>query len=234
VDGGADRRSGSIFNAGSAEATLQRVADLAVATIDGCDFAGIVCRRSSGMSIWVHTDPVVERFPAFQQRVGEGPCVDAVTAGTSIYAEDCIDDGRWPNFGREAVAHGARTVLALPLLSDDALGALCLYARYPRAFGVFDRGKATILASLAGFAIGKALADADQKREITSLEAGLTSRTVIGQAQGILMERERLTADQAFDVLRSASQRFNRKLREVVQELVDTGQRPNIEDPPKG
>jgi AmiR/NasT family two-component response regulator len=40
------------------------------------------------------------------------------------------------------------------------------------------------------------------------------------------MERERITAEQAFDVLRRASQHLNTKLREVAQELVDTGERP--------
>ena len=52
----------------------------------------------------------------------------------------------------------------------------------------------------------------------------LKTREVIGQAQGILMERERITADQAFDVLRRASQRMNVKLRDVASHLVETGE----------
>ena len=49
---------------------------------------------------------------------------------------------------------------------------------------------------------------------------------MVGQAQGILMERERITADQAFDVLRRASQYMNIKLREVAETLVETGESP--------
>jgi AmiR/NasT family two-component response regulator len=52
---------------------------------------------------------------------------------------------------------------------------------------------------------------------------------VIGQAQGILIERERITADEAFDILRRASQHLNRRLREVARDLVDTGETPEAD-----
>jgi AmiR/NasT family two-component response regulator len=55
----------------------------------------------------------------------------------------------------------------------------------------------------------------------------LGTRELIGQAQGILMEREHITSQQAFDILRRASQHLNIKLREVAQDLVDTGERPS-------
>ena len=67
----------------------------------------------------------------------------------------------------------------------------------------------------------------DEERRIDNLHSALSSREIIGQAQGILMERERIPADQAFDVLRRASQYLNIKLREVAQTLVDTGERPD-------
>jgi AmiR/NasT family two-component response regulator len=37
------------------------------------------------------------------------------------------------------------------------------------------------------------------------------------------MERERITADQAFQLLRRSSQHLNRKLRAVAQDIVDYG-----------
>ena len=52
------------------------------------------------------------------------------------------------------------------------------------------------------------------------LEKALESRDVIGQAKGILMERERVTGDQAFEMLRSSSQMMNLKLRDVAAMLV--------------
>ena len=67
----------------------------------------------------------------------------------------------------------------------------------------------------------------DEERRAANLQAALATREMIGQAQGILMERERITPDQAFDILRRASQHLNVKLRDVAQNLVDTGERPD-------
>ena len=72
--------------------------------------------------------------------------------GVTLYAEDLADDARWPTFGPAATAAGVRSLLALPLLVPGVPGALNCYARYPRAFGVIDRGKALLLAGMAGLA----------------------------------------------------------------------------------
>jgi len=96
---------------------------------------------------------------------------------------------------------------------------------------VVDRAKGVILASLASVAITAARSLEDEERRIDNLHTALSSREIIGQAQGILMERERITADQAFDILRRASQFLNVKLREVAQNLVDTGERPETGPP---
>jgi glucose-6-phosphate-specific signal transduction histidine kinase len=124
-----------------------------------------------------------------------------------------------------------RSLLAVPLPTNTTFGALNLYARYPEAFGVIDRAKGALLASLAGIAVSAARSHEDEERRAENLHAALSTREVIGQAQGILMERERLTPDQAFDILRRASQHLNRKLRDVAQELVDTGERPETDTP---
>ena len=87
--------------------------------------------------------------------------------------------------------------------------------------------KATILASLASLALSVAHTHEDEERRAENLNAALRTREIIGEASGILMERERITADQAFDILRRASQHLNIKLREVAQNLVDTGESPD-------
>ncbi len=62
--------------------------------------------------------------------------------------------------------------------------------------------------------------------KVEGLEEALLSRDVIGQAKGVLMERLHLTPDQAFEELRSASQKLNRKVRDIAAELADTGEWP--------
>ncbi len=76
------------------------------------------------------------------------------------------------------------------------------------------------------------LAHDDNERRLDNLQAALATRLVIGQAQGILIERERITPDQAFDVLRRASQHLNIMLRDVAWALVDTGEQPQTGPPP--
>jgi RNA polymerase sigma factor (sigma-70 family) len=216
----------ALFAAGSVAETLQAVVDQAVATIDGCDLAGIFTVQGDEVATAVHTDPLVVEIDGLQQITGEGPCLDAIEQRTTIYAEDLADDGRWTTFGPEAEAAGARCVLAYHLYAEGTLGALNLYAHYPRAFGATDRAKGLIFATLSGLALGGARSHEDEGRRADNLNQALATRELIGQAQGILMERERITSDQAFDILRRASQHLNIRLREVAQDLVDTGDRP--------
>jgi GAF domain-containing protein len=221
----------TLFSAGSVTDTLAQVVELAVATIEGCDYAGLFLVDGDVVTTPVHTHPIVDEIDALQHRTGEGPCLEAITQGAIFYAEDLAQDDRWPDFGPQAITAGMRSVLALPLVAYGTVGALNLFARYPAAFGVVDRGKAALLASLAGLALSAAHSHEDEERRTDNLHAALSTREVIGQAEGILMERERITANEAFDILRRASQHLNLKLREVAQTLVDTGEAPDTGPP---
>lgn len=66
--------------------------------------------------------------------------------------------------------------------------------------------------------------------KVDGLEEALQTRDVIGQAKGILMERLHLTPDQAFEELRSLSQQYNRKVKEIAAELAETGEWPVVSD----
>lgn len=224
------RTTGALFTVGSVQDTLTQVAVTAVTTIEGCDFAGIFLADGDAITSSVHTDPAVAEADALQRHAGEGPCLDAITQNTAVYADDLAADPRWPRFCPQVAARGMRSVLALPLPANGtppALGALNLYSRYPRAFGVIDRGRGIFLAALAARALATARMHEDDERRAANLLAALGTREMIGQAQGILMERERITAGQAFDILRRASQHLNRKLREIAQDLVETGETPD-------
>jgi GAF domain-containing protein len=216
-----------LFSAGSVTDTLASVVQLARDTIEGCDYAGIFLLNGEVVTTPARTDPFVVEIDALQHRYSEGPCLDAIRLRLVFYADDLSTDLRWPSFAPEANAAGIRSVLALPLYSDAQRGVLNLYANYPVAFGVVDRARAAILASLATLALSAAHTHDDEGLRTESLQAALVTREVIGQALGILMERERITTQQAFDILRRASQHLNITLREVAQQLVDTGTDPS-------
>ena len=99
---------------------------------------------------------------------------------------------------------------------EDTLGALDLLAHETSAFTDESEHVGLLLASHAAIAVADA-----QKLEHAA--TALVNRDVIGQAKGILMERFKITADQAFDVLAKVSQDANRKLHAVAEDLTRTG-----------
>ncbi len=152
---------------------------------------------------------------------GVGPCVDASREQTTIRVDDFAAERRWVDYAQLALRLGVRSMLCVPLWVDDVrVGSLSLYGSSAQAFGE----QAPNLAGL--FATHAALALADAQRT-EHLRQALINRDVIGQAKGILMERHRLTPDQAFAVLARASQDTNRKLVDVAEALTATGALPD-------
>jgi GAF domain-containing protein len=221
----------TLFSAGSVTDTLVSVVELGVSTIQGCDFAGLFLLDGRMVTTPVHTDPIVVEVDSLQQQTGEGPCLDAFAHRLIFYADDLGSARRWLHFAPQATKAGIRSVLALPLSADSQLGALNLYARCPAAFGAVDRAKAATLVSMASLALSVAHSHEEEERRQINLRAALATRETIGEALGILMERERISARQAFDILRRASQHLNIKLRDVAQNLIDTGEDPETGNP---
>lgn len=226
----------ALFAAGDVSATLQAVVDLATATVDGCDFASIFVGDPTDAGRPIVTDSVVARIDELQRQTGEGPCIDAARDGQPVYVDDLTSDDRWPGFGPMVADSGIRCLLAFPLSSTGSFGVLNLSASFPGAFGATDRAKGVIFATLAELALTGAQTHEDEDRRADNLHQALVTRELIGRAEGILMERERITSTQAFDILRRASQHLNVKLKEVAEELVETGERPRTgpDDPTGG
>jgi hypothetical protein len=217
----------TLFAAGDVQSTLASVVELAVATIEGCDFAGLFLIEGDAVITPVHTDPLVVEIDMLQHSTGEGPCLDAIAHRLIYYCEDLDRDLRWLHFAPKASKAGIRSVLALPLSAETQYGAINLYSRCPAAFGVVDRARAAILTSMASLALSVAYSHQDEARRAENLHAALASRETIGEAIGILMERERITAPTAFDILRRASQHLKVKLRQVAENLIETGEEPD-------
>ncbi len=216
-----------LLRPGSVVETLQHIVALAAETIDGCDAAGVFLAREGAVATAAASSSLSDTLDRLQIEAHEGPCIDASARGSTFYAHDLAADKRWPTFGPEAAALGVRSVLSYSL-SVERLSALNLYAHLPSAFGATDRAQGQLFATLARLALELAEERAADGQRLANLTDALRTRELIGQAQGILMERERITADLAFDVLRRASQRLNVKLRSVAERLVETGESPAV------
>ncbi|MGY1808238.1 ANTAR domain-containing response regulator [Blastococcus sp. SYSU D00669] len=116
--------------------------------------------------------------------------------------------------------------LSVPLIINDegSSGALDIYAREVDAFDDDSRAAAIGFAPYASVAIGNMQEYESARIMVGNLQAALDSRAVIDQAKGILMERHKITADQAFQLLAHASMTTNTKVRDVAEHLVRTGE----------
>ncbi|MET0863406.1 MAG: GAF and ANTAR domain-containing protein [Nakamurella sp.] len=162
-----------------------------------------------------------------QYQRGYGPCVDAGRAGQLFLVEDMRHEQRWPDYAKHVADQGVRSSLSIPLpFQGVTIGALNNYATTPRAFGDADVAIGQEVAAWVALAVGKADMIARTIDELAGMRAAMKSRAVIEQAKGILMERGKLTDDQAFEELTRASQNTNIKLRDVADELVRTGALP--------
>jgi hypothetical protein len=213
---------------------LQQIVDFAFATVEGSDVACISLPDANNVFTPAYSAPLAFEIDQLQYAASEGLCLDAISKEPTVYAEDLPYNQCWPVLGPQAAALGMRSLLSRRLSANATRGALNLCAALPRAHGAIDRNKALILAAHAGIALGAAEAREDAAlsldvglHRIDDLIAALGTREIIAQAEGILIERERITAKQAFDVLRRASQHLNVKLRELANYVVETGEVPS-------
>lgn len=182
--------------------------------LTGCSSAGLMltgARRRPESS--AGTDSLAEQAQNLQTELGEGPGFTALDLDEAI-VEDSADEQRWPTWSGRVAQLGLRSAAAVRLTAGSAtLGALTMYAPEPGRFGDDDIATAHVYAQHASVAI----ADATQE---STLREAIEARHRIGQAQGIIMERYGLDADQAFALLRRHSQDTNIKLREVASRIV--------------
>ncbi|WP_310528064.1 GAF and ANTAR domain-containing protein [Nocardioides sp.] len=205
----------------STQLTLEKVVLVATEIIQGCDLVGISIVHSDRIDTPVGSNERLNRIDELQFVLKEGPCFDALRMHEVVHSADLANDRRWPRWGPLISKEtGVSSIVSYRLYTTrDTLGAMNLYSTDLNAFDADDITNGHALAAHVGVALA-----ASQNAE--HLEMAILNRTVIGRAEGILMERFGLTPDQAFAVLRRVSQKGNVKLNRVAEELVLTGQTP--------
>ncbi|MFF5497636.1 GAF and ANTAR domain-containing protein [Streptomyces aquilus] len=201
----------------SVQATLDKIVEAAVELVDGCDEAGILAVRKGRAVTAAAQGATVRDCDRLQGELGEGPCFDLARNGGDerVYriADLTRPQSTWERFAVEARRLGMGSMTGVLLYTDqEDFGALNLYAHEPGAFGKDIETAGWLLASHAAVALSSS-------RTIDQLQHGMDSRHAIGEAMGILMERHRLTEEDAFSVLRRISQQHNIKLRDVAQRV---------------
>ncbi|MBY4013015.1 GAF and ANTAR domain-containing protein [Rhodococcus fascians] len=208
----------SFFAPSSLEDTLRGVTESARTLIPAVDCADIlVAAGHSRYQSHAATSELPVRLDAIQERLDEGPCIDAARSELFVRCNDFRSDSRWPRFGPEAVGAGVLSSLSFRLYTnEDTIGALNLFALTSDAFSDEDEELGRVLATHAAVALYAA-------NKTEQFKSGLASRDIIGQAKGMLMERYGIDAVQAFDLLSRLSQNENVSVAKLAAELVELG-----------
>jgi GAF domain-containing protein len=204
------------------EQALQHLAQVAVAVVPDGPSCGITVIRDGRPVTAVYAGSIPKTVHDDQYQRGDGPCLEAARTGQVIVVQDLAAQARWNGFPAAAVAGGARGVYAHPLtIGGTVAGALNLYAHEPDLFPPPVQRIAAQFAEPAALLLGGVIRRLSQDEVIAQLHEAIESRTLIGQATGIIMAQRRCGPDQALNVLIKISNDRNIKLREVARVLVE-------------
>jgi GAF domain-containing protein len=210
-----------IVEAPELDTFLDKVASLAAEVVTPAVAVGITMYRDGQAFTAATSNDVAAQVDEIQYGTDEGPCLQALRTGTVIVVDDLTQDERWPRYRSHAIAHGVLSSLSLPLHIDgQTVGALNLYGGARAAFTDDARQRADEFAAQTVTALTAMLRRVRDAEIHTQLAESIVSHSVIDQAIGILMAQQRCTATTAFNLLRSASQNRNRKLRDVAAAII--------------
>lgn len=215
-----------LLDADSVEAVLQRIVVATRELVPGADVVSVTLRSRDGeLSTPARTDEVAAQLDQVQYRTGDGPCVEAAGPEGPAYAAsaDLAQEERWPQFAAVAVGDGLRSVLSTDLFPTGAsapmAGALNIYSYRSDVLNDESRHVAFLLATHASLALVHSQAAEAHRLQEAHLRRAIASRDIIGQAKGILMARQGLSADEAFALLSRTSQDLNIKLVELADTI---------------
>jgi GAF domain-containing protein len=214
----------SVHERATVSDTVEHVLGFALAAVDCSHAAVVFVHAGRRLEVMASTDPAIEDLIATQMQSGKGPVLAMGRSGVrSVMVTDTHQKVRWPEWAATAAAIGFRSMIGVRLNTlERTIGTLNLYDSRPHHFSVADVEVAHLLARHAAIAL-------DRASDSENFSRALDSRKLIGQAQGILMERFDLDDAHAFEVLRRYSQDNNIKLRDLAQIVVETRRLP---DPP--
>jgi GAF domain-containing protein len=208
----------------SLTAVLQRVAELAKSVIPDVQEVSVTLLKDQRTAeTVVFTGSLAAQLDERQYEAGFGPCMDAAMSGRTIPVANADPETPYPQFSRVSLRAGVSHSVSVGLpVPQRTVGALNLYAVGERAFDDESVELAETFASYAAVALANAQLYSSTANLAAQMQAAMQSRATIDQAKGIIMGRRRCTADEAFTILTTMSQRRNQKLRSLAQEIVDS------------
>lgn len=213
---------------------LRRLVHLAAQAVTAAGAASVTMRRDGEFQSVAMTSSLATFADEVQYGLQDGPCLQCVRTGEVVTAADYGAEARWGDYPQRARAQGVGGSLSLPLQVDgQTVGALNLYATEPGALGDGDRERGLAFAARASGALALVEERSSEARLTEQLQEALASRSVIDQALGVVMAQRKVDSEDAFAVLRTASSRTNRKLRDLASEIVEQASGKPLARPPQ-
>ncbi|WP_104179699.1 GAF and ANTAR domain-containing protein [Arthrobacter sp. B0490] len=153
--------------------------------------------------------------------VGEGPSFVAIAANEIVVVDDARHDARWPRYFSSSAVTGFASMLSVPLkVGNEGIAALNFYARPAGYFTSEKQRVAAVFAAQAGKALEMAMRVARYQDAAFDMRTAMEARTTIDMAVGIIIGQNRCTQEEAFEILRRASNTRNKKIRDIARGLV--------------
>jgi GAF domain-containing protein len=209
------------------EEAVNKIVAVAVESV-GTAFGGITLIHDEGKRFETvgSTDPSVVAADQLQYDLREGPCVSASLESKSFASSDLATDPRWPAWGPRVSELGFKSVLSAEIHGRGRrIGALNLYGATETTFDDHDIDTAQTFAYQAALILGFVLHEAD-------LLQAMETRSIVGQAQGILMQRFQISSATAFALLRRYSMDTNTRVRDLAEYVIETRDLPASDPPP--
>ena len=204
---------------------LTDVTRIAARGIPGAEASSITLLRNEEPFTAAHYGEMALAADELQYAHGYGPCMDAGRGGVPLRVDDMRTEERWPDYVAHVVqATPVRSSLSIPLpYQGTSIGALNNYSTHPGAFASPESLQAGLeVAEVVAVAVANADAHHQLSEQARNMRVAMESRAVIEQAKGVLMAQRHVDAEQAFEILREASQRYNRKLRDIALGIVES------------
>ena len=202
--------------------TLQQIADSAK-RLFAADGAGLMLVDAEGQLRWASaSDQTAQAVEDGQERLAQGPCAVAFSQRLPAAIRNIHTDPDWQEFTRVLLGEGICAGLSVPVeLDGGVIGTLDIYAAHPRDWDPSEVAALQAYAGLVASLLSAAVTAEVKGRLADQLQAALEHRWLIEQAKGVLMGRERLDAQTAFERLRGAARSSTRRLADVARDVTD-------------
>jgi GAF domain-containing protein len=200
--------------------TLQQIVAAAKQLFEA-DAAGLMLIDREGRLRWASaSDQVAQTLEDGQERLAQGPCMVAFSQRAPAAIRDISHEPQWGELGRVLMDEGIGAALSVPVeLDGSAIGTLDIYSSAPWDWGDSEMTALQTYAGLVASLLTAAVTAQVKGRLADQLQAALAHRWLIEQAKGIVMARERLDAQAAFERLRRAARSSSRRVADVARDV---------------